>query len=331
MSKPVVRRRAFARALAVTFLASSTLVTAIAQPAMRAEPITLLVGSNAGGTTDITARLLAEGLSRDAGRLVLVQNRPGASGSVAAQEVVRARADGSTLLVQVSAFHVITPAISKQPWDPIRDFKPVAHVLRAPTVIAVRSELPIRSLKELVDYARNHPSKLTYPSAGTGSMPHVSAVLFEQATGTQLLHVPYKGAGGSAVTDLLGGRLDVAFFSASPILQFVRSGKLRALAVTGSSRVAALPDVPSTQESGFPGLDASYWFGLYAPARTPSDVVDKIAADVQRVVDGSEFKAAADAQGAEALFLGPVPFAKFTHDELTRWSSVVRKAGITAE
>lgn len=331
MIAPAVQRRVLARALGVTLLASLTLVTAKAQPATRADPITLVVGSNAGGTTDVTARLLAEGLSRDAGRPVVVQNRPGASGSVAAQDVVRARPDGATLLVQVSAFHVITPAISSQPWDPVRDFMPVAHVLRSPTVIVVRSELPIRSLKELVAYARNNPGKLTYPSAGPGSMPHVSAVLFEQATGTRLLHIPYKGAGGSAVTDLLGGRLDVAFFSAPPILQFVRSGKLRALAVTGASRVAALPDVPSTQESGFPGLDASYWFGLYAPAKTPPEVIDKLAADVRRVVDGGEFKAAAEAQGAQAVFLGPVPFGQFTRDELTRWGALVRKAGITAE
>lgn len=326
------------RPIAISALAMSTAVSCLlsvtaahAQDQYPGGPVNIYVGSNAGGITDITARLLAEPLAKALNQSVIVQNKPGANGSIAAEIVARAKPDGLSLIFQVSAFHVVTPLVVKQRWDPITDFEPVAQLLSAPTIIAVRTDAPFKTMPEMITYAKANPGKLTFAGAGSASMPTIAAVQFQQKTGTQLLDVPYKGAGGSAIIDLISGVVDVAFFSPPSLLPQIGSGKLRALAVTGSHRIAALPDVPTTKELGYPSIDSPYWFGIYAPAKTPKPIVDRLAAELKKIVESSFFKTTTELQGSRAEYMSPEQFAKFTKDELARWAIAVKKGDLKAD
>ena len=295
------------------------------------KPITLLVPTAPGGTTDIAGRMLAEPLGKALGQTIVVDNRGGASGGIAAQAVKRASADGYTLLMQYSGYHVITPHVSKQPaqWD-AKDFQPVANVLSAPQVIVVREGLPVKTLAELVAYAKKNPGKVTYASSGNGSLQHVTGAMLEQQAGIQLTHVPYKGT-GPALQDLLGGSVDLTFGTPPPYMAFIQSGKLRALAVTGKTRVTSLPNVPTTAEAGMPKLDATSWFGVFAPAKTPQPVIDKLSAAISKVLASPEFKQKAAEQGASADYMAPQQFTSFTQAELVRWQQVVKSTGIQAD
>jgi tripartite-type tricarboxylate transporter receptor subunit TctC len=290
-------------------------------------PIMLIVPSAAGGTTDLSARMISEALSKALGQQVVVDNRPGGNGSIATSAVARAKPDGYTLLMQYSGYHVITPAITKQSWDPVKDFAPVANVLTAPQVIVVRPELPIKTLSELVSYAKANPGKLNYASSGNGSLQHVTGEVLNQLAGIDITHVPYKGT-APALTDLLGGSVDLTFTTAPPLLGHIRAGKLRPLAVTGSSRLPSLPDVPTAAEAGLPKLDVSSWFAVYAPAGTPKPIIDKLTTEIAKQMQTDAFKRKAEEQGAEATYMNPQQLADFTRAELTRWSGVVKTANI---
>lgn len=293
-------------------------------------PITLIVSAAPGGTTDIAARLIAQPLGTALGQSVVVENKPGASGGIAAQAVARAKPDGYTLLLQYSGFQVITPHVTPAAgWDPIKDFSPVANVLSAPQVVVVRPDLPIKSLKELVAYAKANPGKLNYASSGNGSLQQVATELLNQMAGTQITHIPYKGT-GPALNDLLGGAVDMTITTPPPLLGQIAAGKLRALAVTGNTRLPSLPDVPTAAEAGYPDLIVSSWFAMYAPKDTPAPVVDKIAGEIQKIMKSDAFRQKAAEQGAEAIFMGPKELGAYTQTELDRWGKVVKAANITA-
>ena len=318
---------------AIAFLA---LVMPIAAPqaqgaAYPSKPITLIVSSAPGGTTDISARMLAEPLGKALGQTIVVDNRAGASGAIAAVAVKRADADGYTLLMQYSGYHVITPVVSKQPlgWEQ-KELQPIANVLTAPQVVVVRAGLPIKTMAELVAYAKANPGKLTYASSGNGSLQHVTGAMLEQQAGIQMTHVPYKGT-GPALQDLLGAQVDLTFGTPPPFMPHIQSGKLRALAVTSSARVASLPDVPTTAEAGLPKLNPTSWFAVFAPASTPKGVVDKLTAEIGRVMATPEFKKKAADLGASADYMAPTQLGEFTQAELKRWADVAKASKIQAD
>jgi tripartite-type tricarboxylate transporter receptor subunit TctC len=304
---------------------------AAAQATYPSKPITLIVPTAPGGTTDIAARMLAEPLGKALGQTVVVDNRGGASGGIAAVAVKRADPDGYTLLMQYSGYHVITPNVVKQSaqWE-AKDLQAVANVLSAPQVIVVREGLPVKTLAELLAYAKANPGKLSYASSGNGSLQHVTGAMLEQQAGITMTHVPYKGT-GPALQDLLGGQVDLTFGTPPPYMPFIQSGKLRALAVTGKTRVSSLPNVPTVAEAGLPKLDATSWFGVFAPAKTPKPIIDKLSAEIAKLMATPAFKQKATELGATADFLSPQQLTDYSASELTRWAQVVKASKIEAD
>ncbi|MNT10288.1 Tripartite tricarboxylate transporter family receptor [compost metagenome] len=293
--------------------------------------MTLVVSAAAGGTTDLAARMISEPLAKALGQPVVVDNRPGGSGGIAAQLVARAKPDGYTLMLQYSGFHVITPLLMKNlSYDPVKDFAPVANILSAPQVLVVRPSLPVKTLKELVAYAKANPDKLNYASSGNGSLQHVSTELLNQMAGTKITHVPYKGT-GPAMTDLLGGTVDLTMTTPPPLMGHIAAGKLRPLVVTSKTRLPSLKDVPSAPEAGYPDLDVSSWFAMYAPAGTPKPVIDKLTSEIEKIMKSDAFRKKAEELGAEARYMNPQQLDQYQRAELTRWGKVIKSADIHAE
>jgi tripartite-type tricarboxylate transporter receptor subunit TctC len=302
-----------------------------AQDTYPTRAVTLMVSAAPGGTTDLAARMISDPLSKALGKPVVVENRPGGAGAIAASAVKRAKPDGYTLLVQYSGFHVITPHVIKAAFDPIKDFSPVANLIVAPQVIVVRPDLPIKTLPELVSYAKAHPGKLNYASSGNGSLQHVTGEMINQLAGTNIAHVPYKGT-GPAITDLLGGNVEMTFTTAPPLLSHIKSGKLRAIAVTGNVVLPSLPNVPTTATiKGYEKLDVSSWFAVYAPANTPKPIIDKLTGEIKKIMQTEEFKRKAQEQGAYAVYMSSQELAAHTSKELQTWGKFVKDARITSE
>lgn len=316
--------------LALAALATGFLGSATAQSAYPSKTVTMVVPTAAGGTTDLSARMLAQALGPVLGQTVVVDNKGGGNGNIAASIVKRAEADGYTLLMQYSGYHVISPHITKQKqWDQ-GDFQPVANVISAPQIIVVRADLPVKTLPELIAYAKANPGKLNYASSGNGSLQHVTGAMLEQQGGIKMVHVPYKGT-GPALQDLLGGQVDLTFGTAPPFMPHIASGKLRVLAVTGKQRLPSLSQVPTTAEAGYPKVNATSWFALFAPAATPKPVVDKLAADVRAVVQSAAFQQKAQEQGATAEYLSPQQLGEQVRADLGNWAQVVKASHIEAE
>ena len=302
--------------------------TALAQAA--GKTITLVVPTPAGGTTDIAARMLAEPLGKILGTSVVVDNRGGANGNIAGQLVARGPADGSSLLVQYSGYQSITPLL--QPvsgFDPGKDLTPLGNLIDAPQLLVVRSNFPAANFAEFLKYARANPGKVNYASSGNGALQHVTTELLKDLTKTYMVHIPYRGT-GQALTDLLGGTVDFTITTPPPLLPHIRSGKLRALMVTGRNRLIVQPDVPTATEQGVP-LIASSWFAVYGPNGMPTETQARMSAAIKQVVESEAFKKRAEEQGAKALFLGSIELARLDASDRAMWGRAIKVAHIKAD
>lgn len=294
-------------------------------------PINLVVPNPPGGLVDTSARVLSEPLARVIGKTVVVENKDGGSGNIAYQSVARAKADGYTLLISYSAYHVGNPALqSKLPWHPVKDFAPVALLTVATNVVAINPALQANTLKELTALLKSAPGKYNYASQGVGSMSHIGTEIFKQQTGTQITHVPYRGS-GAAIQDVLGGGVQVFITTPPSVMGHVQTGKLKAVAVTSEKRHPMLPNVPTTIEAGLPEFQLESWVGLFAPAGTPKAVIDKLAADVQKALATPESQKRAEGAGIEVKFEGPEQLAQRVQTDLAYWAKTVKAAGITPE
>jgi tripartite-type tricarboxylate transporter receptor subunit TctC len=305
--------------------------TALAQGKFPERPITIVVPSAPGGSTDFTARLIAEPLSRALGQPVVVDNKAGASGNIGNQIVAKAKPDGYTLLLAYSGFQVGNPHLFKKTgWDPIKDFAPVSMLTRAPQVLATRANLPVNNVRELIAFAKANPDKLNYASSGNGSIQHIAAELFKQMTGTSITHVPYKGA-GPAVQDLLGGQVDIFITTPASVVQHIKADKLKGLAVTSNTRLTSLPQVPTTREVDLKEFTLDSWFALYAPAGTPNEVVQLLNTEIAKILTSPELKKRAEDAGTLIEHMGPAQLGDYTRKELAYWGRVIQDAKITAD
>lgn len=291
--------------------------------------ITLIVSASPGGTTDLAARMIAEPLGKALGQTIVVENKPGAAGSIAAQQLIKSKADGYTLLLQYSGFQVITPSITKVNWDPVKDFKPVANVLSAPQVLVVKKDLPVNSLQELITYAKERPGVLNYASSGNGSLQHVTTELLNQMAGIDTVHVPYSGT-GPALTDLLGGSIDFTITTPPPLLPHIQAGSIKPLVNTSNAKLKSLQEVPTAAEAGLPDLLVSSWFAMYAPADTPDDIVNKLSGEIEKIMATPEYQEKAENLGATAEYMNSEQLGKYTEQELARWKKVIESANITS-
>lgn len=322
-------RKQFGRIALAAGLALGMGTVASAQDGYPNKPITMVVPASAGGTTDLAARMTAQALGPVLGQTLVVENKGGGNGNIAAAQVKRAEADGYTLLMQYSGFHVISPHLGKSSWE-LKDFVPVANVLSAPQIVVVRGDLPVNTMQELVAYAKANPMKLNYASSGNGSLQHVTGVQLERAAGVQMMHVPYKGT-GPALQDLLGGQVDLTFGTAPPFMPHIQAGKLKVLAVTGKERLPSLPDVPTTAETGFPGVNATSWFAMFAPAGTPAAIVSKLESDVRNALAEPVFQQKARDQGAAADFMDSKALGDMVQRDWDMWAQIVKEANIKGD
>jgi tripartite-type tricarboxylate transporter receptor subunit TctC len=323
LSRRVVLRLA---ASAAALPALSGIARAEAYPS---RPIKILVGFPAGGTPDILTRIVGQWLQDRLGQPVVVEDRPGASSNIATEAVVRSPADGYTLLAAGSPNAINATLYQKLSYDFIRDIAPVASIVRLPDVMVVNPEFPAKTVPEFIAYAKANPGKLAMASAGNGTSGHVAGELFKMMAGVDLLHVPYRG-GPPAVTDLLGGRVQVLFDVLTNSLELIRTGKLRALAVTTAERCAALPDVPTAAEF-VPGYEASYWTGLAAPRGTPTEIVEKLNNEVNAALADPKIKARITDLGGTVLVGSTADFGKLITAETDKWAKVIKIANIKVE
>ena len=296
-----------------------------------ARPVRFVVPFAAGGGGDIVVRSVSQRLSMRLGQPIVVDNRSGAGGNVGTEIVARAAPDGYTLLMaNVAPMAINVSVYAKLPYDPARDFTPISLLASFPNVLVVHPSVAARSLSELVALAKSRPDQLTYASAGAGSTTHLSAELLRLHTGVKLVHVPYKG-GGPALVDVVAGQVHMYFGSMPASLPLVRAAKLRALGVTSLERSGAAPEIPTVAESGFPGFDAVTWIGMVAPAGLPRAIVQRLYAEVVAIQDNTEVKERIESLGADLKTSAPNAFAAYIRSEITKWSKVVREAGIATQ
>jgi tripartite-type tricarboxylate transporter receptor subunit TctC len=297
----------------------------------QARPIRIVVPFTPGGTTDILARALGPKLAAAMGSTVVVENRPGAGGSLASGEVARADADGHTLLMGHIGTLAVNPAIyPKLNYDPVKSFAPVAYVARVPNVLVVPASSPFKSFKDFIEGVRARPGKYTFSSGGNGSAAHITSEYLKLRAKLFLLHIPYRGTAPS-ITDVIAGQVDATFTGAPAVLTHLRSGRLRALAVSSSQRIPSLPDVPTVAESGFAGFEADQWYGLVAPAGTPAAVVARLNAEVNRAMALPDVAEQLSREGAIAVPGTPRAFGELIQREIPRWAEVVKAGNVKAE
>jgi tripartite-type tricarboxylate transporter receptor subunit TctC len=294
------------------------------------KPIKIVVPTSPAGGNDAMARIIAQKLNERLKQPVIVENKSGANGAIGTEFVAKAAPDGYTILFGYIATHGINPGLSKVPYDPVKDFAPIAQVAEAQGVLVVTPSVDAKSVKELIALAKAKPGKLSYASAGNGTAPHIAGELFKQMTGTDLLHVPYKGS-GPAVTDTLAGNTQVMFPSLVAASGHIKSGKLRGLAVTGKKRSPLFPELPTVAESGVPDFEVVQWCGLFAPATTPKEIVDKLNREVVAVMKDPDTAKKFAAQGADIVAGSPGDLAKLVQSELAKWGKFIKEAKITAD
>jgi tripartite-type tricarboxylate transporter receptor subunit TctC len=314
---------------ALPALAASTALPAIAQTGSRpypANPVRVIVPHPPGGPADIIGRIAATELGKALNQSFFIDNRPGGGGMIGPAAVAQAKPDGETLLVNAS-LQVIYPAMFKQvSFDVINDFTPITQLTSVPLVLMVNPQLPVKSVKELIAYAKANPGKLSFGSSGNGGAQHLAAELFKQMTGTYMVHIPYRGA-APALTDLMGGQVQVMFDSMTSSLQHIRSGKLRALAVSSLKRSSLLPDTPTVAEAGVPGYTLTNWYGMWAPKNTPPEITHKLADEIGRMFRMPALAAQLRDSGSEVVASSPEDFAKFCLSEKSKWANIVARSG----
>jgi tripartite-type tricarboxylate transporter receptor subunit TctC len=333
LNRPLAQQN-IARA-ATYFVALVTLIgwqhQACAQAAWPTKPVTIIVPFAAGGGTDLGARLIAQKLTAKWGQSVVVDNKGGAGGIVGVEAAVRSKPDGYTLLVGNVGTQSINPALYKKlPYDHDKAFAPISLIAELPFFVLASPGLPVKNITELIALARAEPGKISYASSGNGGSPHLSGEIFQALSGTKLLHVPYKG-GGPAMTDLMAGHVNLLFASVLESIGHVKSGKLKALAVTTTARSAAMPDVPTVADSGLPGYESGSWIALLAPAGTPKDLVDKIAADVKAVLEDEPTRQALIGQGAAPRSSTPAQLAALIDADRKRYTKIISDKSISLD
>ena len=299
-----------------------------AQQTYPGRSIRLIVPFPPGGSIDPVARMLAPKLTETWGQQVIVDNRPGANGAIGTEILARAAPDGYTLILLGGGTHVINALLVRNlPYDSVRDFAPVATVQRSDYVLVVHPSLPVNSLKQLIALAKSRPGQMTYASAGNGNMNHLAAELFNMLTGVKTLHVPYKG-GGQALTDLMGGQVHMHFAVVVSALPHIKSGRLRPLAIGGETRFPALPQVPTFTEAGLPGFRLQPWQGIFAPARTPMPIIDRLAAEISRIVMLPDITERITGWGSQPLVSTPGQFAALMAADFTKFAEIIKTANI---
>jgi tripartite-type tricarboxylate transporter receptor subunit TctC len=292
-------------------------------------PVRIVAGFSAGGGVDITARLIGQWLSERLGQSFITENRPGAGGNIGTEVVVNAAADGYTLLLATVPNAVNASLYEKLDFDFIRDIAPVAGIIRVPMVILLNPSVPAKSVAEFISYAKANPGKVNMASAGNGSAPHMAGELFKMMAGVNLVHIPYRGQ-GPALTDLIGGQVQVLFATAPGTSEYIATGKLRALAVTSASRAELLPELPPVGDF-VPGYETSQWYGICAPSKTPAEIVDKLNKEINAAIADPGMKARFAAIGGEPLPGSPGDFGRLIAEETEKWAKVVHAAGIKPE
>jgi tripartite-type tricarboxylate transporter receptor subunit TctC len=329
-----IRKRSALKLMAASFLFATNLIAvqAYSQAAWPTKPVKIIVPFAPGGTTDLLARAMAPELSKAFGQSFIVENKAGAGGNVGADAVAKSPADGYTLLMGTVGTHGINVALyDKMPFDPIKDFSPVTLVAGVPNVMVMNTDkaksLGINTVADFIKYAKANPGKLNMASSGNGTSIHLAGELFKSMSGTYLVHFPYRGS-GPALLDLVGGTMDVMFDNLPSALPHIKSGKLKALAVTSSQRSAVLPDVPTVEEAGnLKGFDASSWFGLLAPAGTPADIVNRLQQESAKAMNNPAVKEKLLAQGAIPGGNTSAEFSKMIASEIKKWAQVVKVSG----
>ena len=294
------------------------------------KPITLVVPAPPGGVVDATGRLLGEAMSRQLGQPVVIDNRGGASGNIGYSHAARATGDGYTLLTSYSAFHLGNPSLFPKPGWAQSDFVPIAMAAVATNVIAVHPSIPANTLGELIAYLKANPDKVSYASQGSGSLAHVGTEIFKAQTATSIVHVPYRGS-GPAIQDMLSGQVQLFITTPPSVMQHIQAGKLKGIAVTGKSRHPGLPQVPTTAEAGLPGFELEGWVAIFAPAATPVDVVNRLAAAVKASVETPDVISKAKAAGLEIRFLPPAALQDLVRAETAGWANTIKSANITVQ
>jgi tripartite-type tricarboxylate transporter receptor subunit TctC len=314
------------RLLAVLLLA----IPLLAQAQYPQRAIKMIVPFPPAGATDVVGRIVAQKLTERLGQSVVVENRPGAGGSIGSDIVAKSAPDGYTLLMATTSTHSIGPSLQKLPYDPIRDFAAITHVADVPNVLVASPKLQVTSVKELVALARAQPGRLNFASSGVGTIVHLNGELFKMVTGTDIVHVPYKGTALS-IPDLASGNVAMLFDSLASVMPHIKSGSARPLAINARNRSHLLPDVPTLAEAGLGAFDRYTWFGMFAPAGTPPDIVRRLQAEVAAGLKSPDLRERFDAVGAEPVGSTPEQFVERIKSDAARWAEVIRKADVKVQ
>ncbi len=325
MPFPCLTRHALLRRLLPVAVLSVLALACVAQPA----PVRILVGAPAGGTTDTMARTLAQALGQQLGRAVVVDNRPGAGGNLAAEAVARSAPDGNTLLMSFTSHAINVSLYPKLPFDPLKDFTPLTMVSTSPSVLVAHPSVPANTVQELIALAKARPGQLNFAIGAMGSSLHLAGDAFKMKAGVYIVNIPYRGT-APAVQDVLAGQVDLMFAAVGNVQQHIRAGKLKALGVTSAARLPALPEVPAIAET-LPGYESSAWFGLFGPARMPVELSRRLSEAARAAVHTPEVRRRIEHEGATVVGNSPEVFARFVESEIHRWGAVVRYAGAKPE
>jgi tripartite-type tricarboxylate transporter receptor subunit TctC len=324
-----VRRSIIAASLAALALGAFTL-PAVAQDKWPSKPITYVVPFPAGGTTDILARLIAQKLGPALGTTIVVDNRPGAGGNIGSQLVAKAAPDGYTIMGGTISSHAINASLYKLPYDPLKSFAPITLIGTNPNVLVTNPNSPLKSVKDVIAASKSKPGSLSFASAGNGTSQHLSAELFKTMAGIDMLHVPYKGS-APAIQDVIGGQVPLMFDTTVVAGPFIESGKVRALAVTSAKRLPSLPNVPTMAEAGVPGYEVVSWQAMFAPAGTPPAIVERLHAEVAKILKQPDVQERLAKLGVEPSGMPPQQFAAFQASEIAKWAKVVKAANVKVD